>query len=104
LSAPFKKCGKSFKLKLAKTLFLYVCMYIPSLSKSSHKCQTELQDGIFLYQKIQFGYSLEGLEMENVAISYSHLENFMDIWYILWPFCTVCCHWYIFPCFGMLHL
>jgi hypothetical protein len=29
---------------------------------------------------------LEGLEMENVGILYDHLEYFMTIWNILWPF------------------
>jgi hypothetical protein len=37
-----------------------------------------LPDGTFSNQKFQFGYILEGLEVENVY--------FMAIWYILWPF------------------
>jgi hypothetical protein len=32
-------------------------------------------DGLFSYQKSQFG-------MENVGLFYDHLENFMAIWYI----------------------
>jgi hypothetical protein len=45
-----------------------------------------LPDGLFLYQKCQFGYILEGLGMENVVILYDHLEYFEAIWYNLRPF------------------
>jgi hypothetical protein len=38
-----------------------------------------LLDGIFSYQKSQFGYILEGLGMQNVGIFY-------DKWNILQPF------------------
>jgi hypothetical protein len=31
-------------------------------------------DGIFSYQKFQFGYTLEGFGMENVGIFYGNLE------------------------------
>jgi hypothetical protein len=30
--------------------------------------------------------------MENVVIFYDHLEHFTAIWYNLWPFGIVCCH------------
>jgi hypothetical protein len=33
---------------------------------------------------------LEGLKWENVDTLYGHLEYFMDIWDILWPFGTFC--------------
>jgi hypothetical protein len=42
-----------------------------------------LPDGLFLNQKSQFGYILEGLGMENVVLFYDHLEYFMAIWYNL---------------------
>jgi uncharacterized membrane protein YiaA len=42
-----------------------------------------LPDGIFLYQKSQFGYILEGLGMKSVGIFNGHLEYLMVIWYIL---------------------
>jgi hypothetical protein len=35
--------------------------------------------------------------MKDVGIFYVHLEYFMAIWYILWPF------WYIYPRFGRLY-
>jgi hypothetical protein len=63
-----------------------------------------LRDGIFLYQKYQFGYIFEGLGMGNVctytyflailnilqpfSLLYGHLVYFMAVWYILWPFGT----------------
>jgi hypothetical protein len=37
-------------------------------------------DGIVWYQKYNFRYILEGLEMENVGIVSDHLEYFMAIW------------------------
>jgi cyanate permease len=51
-----------------------------------------LPDGLFSYQKSQFGYILEGLGKENVGIFYDLLEYFTAIWCILWPLGTVCCH------------
>jgi uncharacterized membrane protein len=42
-----------------------------------------LPDGIFAYQKFQFGYILEGLGMEIVGIFYG---NSTAIWFILWSF------------------
>jgi hypothetical protein len=39
-----------------------------------------LPDGIFSYQKFQFGYILEGLGMENVGVTYGYF------WNILLPF------------------
>jgi hypothetical protein len=55
---------------------------------------------IFSNQKSQFGYILEGLEMENVGIFYGHLEYFTAMCYILWPFENLVVIWYIFPRFG----
>jgi hypothetical protein len=43
-----------------------------------------LPDGLFSYQKLRFGYILEGFGMENVGIYYHHLVHFMTIWYSLW--------------------
>jgi hypothetical protein len=40
-----------------------------------------LPDGLFSYLKSQFGYILEGPEMENVGIFYGHLEYFTAIWW-----------------------
>jgi hypothetical protein len=40
--------------------------------------------------------------MENAGIFYGHLEYFMVILHILWPFGNVVAIWYIFPCFGTL--
>jgi hypothetical protein len=42
-----------------------------------------LPDGLFSYQKSQFGYILVGLGMENIGIFYDPLEYFTAIWYIL---------------------
>jgi hypothetical protein len=42
-----------------------------------------LPDGIFSYQKSQFGKRFEGLRLENFNIFYGHLEYFTDIWDIL---------------------
>jgi hypothetical protein len=42
-----------------------------------------LPDGLFSNQKLQFGYILEGLGMENFGIFYDHLEIFTAIWYNL---------------------
>jgi hypothetical protein len=44
------------------------------LWKQQFESKTGLPDGIFSYQKSQFGYMLEGLEMENVGIFYGHLK------------------------------
>jgi hypothetical protein len=52
-------------------------------------------DGLFSYQKSQFGYILEGLGMENVGIFYGPLVHFTAIWYVF-------VIWYISSCFGML--
>jgi hypothetical protein len=59
-----------------------------------------LPDGLFSNQKSQFGYIVEGLEMENVLIFYNHLK-FMVIWYNLWQFDIVCGHLVYFSHFGM---
>jgi hypothetical protein len=68
-----------------------------------------LPDGIFAYQKSNFGNILEGLGMDNVGIFYCHLVYFIAIWYIL-PFGIFYCHliyfiafWYILLPFGMLY-
>jgi hypothetical protein len=42
-----------------------------------------LPDGLFSFQKSQFGFNIEGLGMENVGIFYDHFEYFAAIWYIL---------------------
>jgi hypothetical protein len=59
-------------------------------------------------KKSQFGYILEGLEMENVGIFYGHLEYFMVILYILQSFGIFCSPlvyfaviWYILQSFGI---
>jgi hypothetical protein len=49
-----------------------------------------LPDGLFSNQKSLFGLILEGLRLENVYIFYGHLEYFMEIWDIVWPFGTFC--------------
>jgi hypothetical protein len=56
----------------------------------------------FWNQKLQFGQNLEGLRWENVAIFCSHLESFMNIWDILWPFGTFCVHLVPFSGFGIM--
>jgi hypothetical protein len=61
-----------------------------------------LPDGLLSNQKSQFGYILEGLEMEIAGIFYGHLEYFTVIWYVLWVFGNVVVIWYIFPRFGIL--
>jgi hypothetical protein len=40
--------------------------------------------------------------MEIAGVFYGHLEYFLVIWYILWPFGNVVVIWYIFPRFGIL--
>jgi hypothetical protein len=66
--------------------------------------QPGLPDGLFSYQKSQFGCILEGLGMENVGIFYDRLEYFTDIWYNLWPFCIARGHLVYFSKFGMFGL
>jgi hypothetical protein len=63
--------------------------------------QAGLPDGLFYYQKSQFGYILEGLGMENVGIFYDHLEYIMAFWYNLWRFGAVSSHLVFFAVFGM---
>jgi hypothetical protein len=46
---------------------------------------------------------LEGLRLENVDIFYGHLEYFIDIWVILWPFGTFCVHLVHFFGFGTIY-
>jgi hypothetical protein len=53
--------------------------------------------------KIQFGKNVQGLRFQNVDIFYGHLEYFMDIWDILWPFVTFCVHLVHFSSFGITH-
>jgi hypothetical protein len=61
-----------------------------------------LPDGLFSYQKSQFGYILEGLGVENVDIFYDHLEYFTATSMVyLWPLGTVFGHLVHFSCFGM---
>jgi hypothetical protein len=45
-----------------------------------------LTDGSFSYQKGQFWYLWEGLEMENIGILHARLVFLFSFWYILWPF------------------
>jgi hypothetical protein len=45
-----------------------------------------LPDGLFSYQKSQFGYILESLGMENVNKLFDHFQYFKAVW--LWPFGT----------------
>jgi hypothetical protein len=52
------------------------------------KSNARLPDGLFSYQKSEFGEILEGLRLENVDICYGHLEYFTDTWDILRPFCV----------------
>jgi hypothetical protein len=59
-----------------------------------------LPNGLFSYQKYQFGEILFGFGMENVGIFYAHLVNFTAIWYILWPFSKFVIIWYILWPFG----
>jgi hypothetical protein len=48
---------------------------------------TGLPDGWFIFiPKPQFGYTLEGLKMENVGILCNHLKYFTPAWYISKPF------------------
>jgi hypothetical protein len=42
-----------------------------------------MPDGLFPYQKSQFGYISEGLRLEFLDVRYGHLEYFTDIWDIL---------------------
>jgi hypothetical protein len=41
--------------------------------------------------------------LENVDIFYGHLEYFIAIWDILWPFGTKCAHLVHFSWFGIMH-
>jgi hypothetical protein len=54
--------------------------------------------------KIPFWVNFGGSRLEKGNMCYGHLENFMDIWEILWPFGKVCFHlvhffrfWYHVP-------
>jgi hypothetical protein len=62
-----------------------------------------LPDGLFSNQRSQFGKNFQGLGLENFDIFYGHLEYFMDIWDILWPFVTFCVHLVHFSSFGIMH-
>jgi hypothetical protein len=57
-----------------------------------------LPDGIFSYQKSQFGYISERLGMENVDIFYGHLEYIEAIWYMLW-YMYFEVSWYVYSTF-----
>jgi hypothetical protein len=61
-----------------------------------------LPDGLFSYQKSQFGHIWESLGMKNVNKFYDHLQYSNVIWYVLWRFGIVCGHLVHFPPFGML--
>jgi hypothetical protein len=56
-----------------------------------------LPDGIFAYQKYQFGYALVGRGMGNVGIFCGHLVHIPPFWYTY--FVVI---WHIFHCFGIL--
>jgi hypothetical protein len=56
----------------------------------------------FQTKKSQFGLILEGFRMEIAGIFYGHLEYYMAICDIFWPFGNVVVIWYILPCFGIL--
>jgi hypothetical protein len=60
-----------------------------------------LPDGIFSYQKYQFGYILEGLGMDIVGTFYGNLKYFTTISYILLPFGNFVVIWYIFDRFSI---
>jgi hypothetical protein len=62
-----------------------------------------LPDGLFLYQKSQLGYILEGLGIDNVGIFYDHLEYFTAVRYNLWQFGIVCSYLVHFSRFGILY-
>jgi hypothetical protein len=47
--------------------------------------QTGLPDGVFSYQKSQFGDIFEGLGIKN-GIFYGNWVHFIALWYILWSF------------------
>jgi hypothetical protein len=67
------------------------------------KNHTWLPDGIFANQKYHFGIFWRDLERKMMEYLFSvHLEYFMAIWYILWPFgYVICCHW-VSSRFGLL--
>jgi hypothetical protein len=61
-----------------------------------------LLDGIFSYQKFQFGYISEGLGMEHIGIFHIHLEfftallvYFVVIRYIFWSFGIFLPFWFV---------
>jgi hypothetical protein len=63
-----------------------------------------MPDGIFSFQKSQFGYIFEGLRMEIIGIIYEHLIQFTAVLCILYKFGTFCGHlvyffpfWYVAP-------
>jgi hypothetical protein len=58
---------------------------------------TALPDGCILLPKIPICVSYGGpWHGRYWYIFYGHLEYFIVIWYILWPFVTFCVHWVIF--------
>jgi hypothetical protein len=73
-------------------------------SDPSFELTAGLPDGIFFYQKSQFGNILKGLGMYNVWYTYfisigkvyGHLVCF-------WHFGVICGHLVYFPLFGMLY-
>jgi hypothetical protein len=80
-------------------LFLTEHRYLPP--RETECAVAGLPDGLFSYQKYQFGYILEGLEIENVCIFYFHFEYFTATRYILWHFGIVCSNFVYFYHFGM---
>jgi hypothetical protein len=56
-----------------------------------------LPDGIFAYQKSQFGHILEGLGIKNVGTFYCNFEYCTSIWYIYYYVGVYFDHFVYFP-------
>jgi hypothetical protein len=91
-----KDYAKVFKVLSGKAIFVHSCLIY-----FGRGFRTGLPDGLFSYQKTQFGYILEGLGMETVGIFYEHLEYFSAIWYIFLQFGIACGRLVYFSRFGM---
>jgi hypothetical protein len=78
------KMGENF---FPNPVVIVVILKRPFLQRSAeNESRAGLPDGLFSNQKSQFGWFWEDLRLENVDIFYGHLEYFMAIWNILWPF------------------
>jgi hypothetical protein len=66
-----------------------------------------LPDGMFSYQKSQFGYTFDCQETEKVGTRYGHLDQFTDIYIVYVGIYGQFIHseiiWNILPKFGMLY-